>query len=131
MYRKIYSARQIIYVNLLNIKLIPYWHSVLSIPKILRCYFLYDRKLLSALGRFGWEELKLYFKKAVKGKNAFPAAAISIQNFGDFLGFNPQMHILISDGCFHENGTISISPDIDTAALEQIFRHMVFKDVFG
>lgn len=79
----------------------------------------------------GWEELKLYFKKAVKGKNAFPAAAIFIQNFGDFLGFNPQMHILISDGCFHENGTISISPDIDTAALEQIFRHMVFKDVFG
>lgn len=130
MYRKIYSVRQIIYVNQLNTKLNPHWHSVLIIPKILMSYFLYHRKLLSDLNRYGWEALKLYFKKAVKSKKAFPAVAIAIQNFDDFLGFNPQMHILISHGCFHENGTISISPDFDTAALEQIFRNMVFKDAF-
>ena len=39
----------------------------------------------------------------------------------------PHLHILISDGCFHENGTFSVSRAIDTAALEQIFRHMVLK----
>jgi len=100
---------------------------VLSIPKILRRYFLYDRKLLSDLSRCGWEALKLYFKKAVKGRKAVPGAVIAIQSFGDFLGFNPHLHIFISDGCFHENGMFSVASHIDTNVLEQIFRHMVLK----
>jgi len=32
-------------------------------------------------------------------EDAVPGAAIAIQTFGDFLGFNPHTHILISDGC--------------------------------
>jgi hypothetical protein len=102
---------------------------VLSIPEILRRYFLYDCdcKLLSDLSRCGWEALKLYFHKSVKGKKAVPGGVIAIQSFGDFLGFNPHLHILISDGCFHENGMFSISPYIDTDVLEQIFCHMVLK----
>ncbi|MFC1816886.1 transposase [Thermodesulfobacteriota bacterium] len=46
-----------------------------------------------------------------------PGAVIAIQSFGDFLGFNPHLHILISDGCFHENGMFSVSPAIDTGTL--------------
>jgi len=34
-----------------EVKAIPHQHVVLSIPKILRRYFLYDRKLLSDLSR--------------------------------------------------------------------------------
>ena len=60
-----------------------------------------------------------------KGRKAVPGAVIAIQSFGDFLGFNPHLHILISDGCFHENGMFSVAPAIDTEALEQIFRHIV------
>jgi len=36
-------------------------------------------------------------------------------------------HILVSDGRFHANGIFSVSPAIDTKALEQIFRHKVLK----
>ena len=61
--------------------------------KILRRYFLYDRKLLSDLSRCGWEALKRYLKKAAKGKKAVPGAVIAIQTFGDFLGFNPHLDI--------------------------------------
>jgi len=44
--------------------------------------------------------------------------------FGDFsLEFHPHLHILVSDGCFHENGFFSVSPTVDTKAVEQIFRH--------
>jgi len=42
------------------VKAIPHRHVVLSIPKILRRYFLYDRKLLSELSRCGWEALKAF-----------------------------------------------------------------------
>jgi hypothetical protein len=37
------------------------------------------------------------------------------------------LHILVSDGCFHKNGIVSVSPAIDANALEQIFRHKVLK----
>nr|HID58179.1 hypothetical protein [Desulfobacterales bacterium] len=40
---------------------VPDRHFVFSIPKILRRCFLYDRKLLSDLGRCGWESLKEFF----------------------------------------------------------------------
>jgi hypothetical protein len=48
------------------VKAVPHQHVVLGIPKILRRYFLYDRKLLSDLSRCGWLALKLYLKKAVR-----------------------------------------------------------------
>jgi len=38
-------------------KAVPHRQVVLSIPKILRRYFLYDPKLLSDLSRCGWESL--------------------------------------------------------------------------
>lgn len=109
------------------VKAVPHRHEVLSIPKILRRYFLYDSKLLSDLSRYGWEALKLYLKKAVKGQKAVPGTVIAIQSFGNFLGFNPHLHVLISEGCFHANGMFSVSPHIDTDVLEKIFRHMVLK----
>jgi hypothetical protein len=43
---------------------------------------------------------------------AIPGSVIAIQMFGDFLGFNSHLHVLISDGCFHENGMLTISPAI-------------------
>jgi len=53
-------------INRINpIKSVPHRHFVFSIPKILRRYFLYDRKLLSDLSRCGWESLKVFFQEAV------------------------------------------------------------------
>ena len=37
-------------------------------------------------------------------EDAVPGAVIAIQSFGDFLGFNPHLHILCTDGCFYGNG---------------------------
>ena len=59
-------------------------------------------------------------------KGAVPEAAITIQGFGDFLGFNPHLHILISDGCFYGNGMFRVTPYFELKDLENIFRHKVF-----
>ena len=110
------------------VKAVPHRHAILSIPKILRRYFLYDRSLLSDISRCGWEALKAFYKTGVRDATAVPGAVVAIQTFGDFpLGFHPHLHILVSDGCFHENGMFSVSPTIDTKTLEQIFRHKVLK----
>ena len=58
---------------------VPHRHFVFSIPKILRRYFLYDRKLLSDLSRCGWESLKEFFKETVPENAAVPGAVIAIQ----------------------------------------------------
>ncbi len=47
--------------------------------------------------------------------------------FGDFLGFNPHLHILGSDGCFYGEGMFKVAPRFDTKPLEEIFRHKIFK----
>ncbi|MBC8463475.1 MAG: transposase, partial [Deltaproteobacteria bacterium] len=110
------------------VKAVPHRHVVFSIPKILRRYFLYDRKLLSDLSRCGWEALKAFYTTGVRDPKAVPGSVVAIQTFGDFpLGFHPHLHILVSDGCFHENSMFSVSPSVDNKALEQIFRHNVLR----
>jgi len=46
-----------------------------------------------------------------------PGAIIAIQTFGDFLGFNPHCHVLITDGCFYKSG----------ARVERIFSMTSFR----
>ena len=109
------------------IKAVPHRHFVFSIPKILRRYFLYDRRLLSELSRCAWEALNVYLKSTAPGQDAVPGAVIAIQTFGDFLGFNPHCHILSTDGCFLGTGAFQVAPVIGRKELEDIFRHKVFK----
>jgi hypothetical protein len=40
----------------------------------------------------------------------FPGAVIAIQTFGDFLGFNPHCHILVTDGCFYGDSDVPRRP---------------------
>lgn len=55
-------------------------------------------------------------------------AVVAIQTFGDFpQRFHPHLHILVSDGCFHENGMFSVPPLVETNSLEQTFRYKVLK----
>ena len=105
----------------------PHRHFVFSIPKILRRYFLYDRKLLSELSRCAWETLKVYLRSAVPGQDTVPGAVVAIQTFGDFLGFNPHCHILCTDGCFFDRGAFRVAPVVVRKEFEEIFRHKVFR----
>lgn len=109
------------------VKAFPHRHVVLSIPKILRRYFLYDRKLLSELSLCGWATLKTVYKNTTQDEKAVPGAVLAIQTFADLLGYHPHLHILISDGCFHENEMFSVSPAADTRTIERLFRHEVLR----
>jgi hypothetical protein len=110
------------------LKKVSHRHFVFSIPKIIRRYFLYDRKLLADLSRCAWESLKVFLQHSVPETDPTPGAVIAVQTFGDFLGFNPHLHILVTDGCFYGNkGMFRVSPPFELKKLEAIFRHNVFK----
>jgi ribosomal protein S27E len=110
------------------LKKIPHRHFVLSIPKILRRYFLYDRRLLADLSRCAWEFLKVFLQEAVPENDPIPGAVIAMQTFGDFLGFNPHCHILVTDGCFYGNrGMFRVATPLELKKLEAIFQHKVLR----
>jgi hypothetical protein len=50
-----------------------------------------------------------------------PRSNPSIQTFGDFLGFNPHGHVLITDGSFPEKGLFKVAPAVRLNYLEKIF----------
>ena len=107
------------------LKKIPHRHFVFSIPKIIRRYFLYDRKLLADLSRCAWESLKVFLRDAVPENDPSPGAVIAIQTFGDFLGFNPHGHILVTDGCFYgDGGMFRVAPPFELKKLEALFRRL-------
>ncbi len=55
-----------------------------------------------------------------------PAAICRIQTFGDFLGFNPHLHILAADGCFKDNCTFyAAGASLNVESLEPLFRHKI------
>ncbi len=96
------------------VKTVPHRHIVFTIPKILRRYFFYDRKLLSDFSRCGWKALKEFYTPIGRNKETIPGAVVAIQTFGDFpLAFHPHLHILVADGCFHKNSLFFVSPAID------------------
>ena len=57
-----------------------------------------------------------------------PGAVIAIQTFGDFLGYNPHTHILVTDGCFYgSRGMFRVAPPLELKKLESIFWHKVLR----
>jgi len=71
------------------LKSVPHRQWVLSIPKRLRIYFMYDRSLLAKLSLCGWKVLNAYLKQAVMKDDAKPGAVISVHTFGDFQELHP------------------------------------------
>jgi hypothetical protein len=63
----------------------------------------------------------------VPKEDTVPGGVIAIQSFGDFLGFNPHLHVLSIDGCFYEKGTFRVAPRFNPKSLKEIFRYKVFK----
>lgn len=66
------------------LKDVPHRQWVFSIPKRLRIYFLYDRKLLAKLSICAWKVINAYLKSAIHHDDASPGSSIAVQTYGDF-----------------------------------------------
>jgi len=107
------------------LKAVPHRHFTFSLPKILRRYLLYDRKLLSELSRCAWDSLEVFLLSFPPKQETAPGAVIAIQTFGDFMNFNPHCHVLCTDGGFYGSGSFKVAQALETEPLEKIFQHKV------
>ena len=62
---------------------------VFSLPKRLRIFFRYDRKLLGELAGCAWRALRLYFQVYFDRDDIIPGAIGFIATTGKMLNFNP------------------------------------------
>lgn len=109
------------------LKKVPHRQWVFSIPKRLRIYFLYDRKLLAKLSQCGWRVIRAYFQSGISDSEAVAGASIAVQTYGDFLNFNPHLHAIVTDGCFLSDGSFQMVSAFSPPDLQAAFQHEVLK----
>jgi hypothetical protein len=99
---------------------VPHRHTVFTIPKRLRGFFKYDRKLNTILFRAAWSALK-----GLLGVDERELAAIfTVQTAGEALNYHPHLHGLIADGYWIDGGFTSFT-EVNLKVIEQAFAERV------
>lgn len=100
-----------------------------TIPKRLRPYFRYDRKLLSVLVAAAHRTFSLTLGNGRIRKNLRPALITLIQTHGDELNWQSHLHILAADGAFETGNPAKIQfhrcSYWNREAMAEIFRKLV------
>ena len=109
---------------------IPHRQVVFTIPKMLRVFFKFMRKLLGDLCRCAVRALLLYFQ-AMAGTILEPGIVAVIQTFGDRINFHPHLHLLVTEGGMDEAGVFHKVPRIDDARLVEVFTREVLAFLVG
>ena len=77
---------------------VPHRQIVWTIPKRLRIYFRYDRRLLGRLARATWETVLEVYRTVLDRKDVLPGVIAGIQTFGELVHFHPHIHSIATDG---------------------------------
>jgi len=108
----------------------PHRHVVWSIPKRLRVYFRYDRKLIKHLYTAAWSAWRETIAEALPGVHQ-TGAVMALHSSGDLLNFHPHIHSLCLDGTLESSaGFRQLQPSdipVVTQALTMRFADNIFR----
>ena len=76
---------------------VPHRQVVFTIPKLLRVFFKFKRRLLEDLCRCALRSLTRYFE-GLTGSALTPGVIAVIQTFGDRINLHPHLHLLVTEG---------------------------------
>ncbi len=106
---------------------VPHRQVVFTVPKRLRIFFRFDRKLLGELPGCAWRALRLYFAAWFEGARVEPGAVGFLQTAGELLGWHPHLHVLLTDGGWLPDGTFRHLLAFDSSHVEKLFRAEVLR----
>jgi hypothetical protein len=107
---------------------LPVRQYVVTIPKMLRLCFKYDRKLLGLLSRCFYASVKELFQDAAGDRSLVPGMVASLQSYGDDPSrFHPHLHSLVSEGLVSRDGSFAPVAPPDPACLVELFRHKLIR----
>ena len=106
----------------------PHRQFVFTIPKRLRIYFRFERRLLGELCRAAARTVITVYR-AVSGRpDAVPGMVGAIQTFGQLIHRHPHIHALVSQGqgVFLPDGTFVPLPKLATEPFLKLWEQEVF-----
>jgi hypothetical protein len=107
---------------------VPHRQYVLTIPKRLRIFFRYDRRLLGGLMRVAWETINQAHREALGRDDVVPGMIAGIQTFGALAHFHPHVHAITTDGAFTRDNTghFICVPPLDMEKVRRLWEDRVF-----
>ena len=99
---------------------VPHRQVVFTIPKTLRIFFKFRRKLLGELCRSAVKALMVYLE-ALTGEDLVPGVIVAVQTFGDRINFHPHLHLLVTEGGVDRAGIFHRLPRLDDTRLAELF----------
>jgi hypothetical protein len=127
------AKRSVLWADFVSSKVlqpVKHAHVVFSIPKILRIFFKFNRKLLGELCRCAWKAFGSYMGECM-GKGVQPGGIFSIQTAGDSLNWNPHIHAVVCLGGYGPDGSFQGLERFDTGALRRLFEAYLMKMLVG
>jgi hypothetical protein len=104
---------------------VPHRQVVFTIPRMLRIFFKYKRRLLGELCRAAVRALLRYFEAAT-GAELIPGVVAVIQSFGQKINFHPHTHLLVTEGGEDSAGEFHHLAEFQDSLLAEFFKHEVF-----
>jgi hypothetical protein len=105
---------------------VPHRMITLTVPKRIRPYFLWDRKLLGLLARCAALTIRLFYREMTGEADGVPGMVVSVQTFGSrAANYHPHIHCLVTDGVYLSNGVFVRSSFIPPVDISELFRRNV------
>lgn len=105
---------------------VPHRQFVFTLPKRLRIFFRFDRRLLGQLPRLAWETVLEVYRAVLERREVTPGMVAAIHTFGQLVHHHPHLHALVTDGVFTADGVFIPMPQIDDKPFLEIWRRKVF-----
>jgi hypothetical protein len=105
---------------------VPHRQFVFTIPKRLRLFFRFERRLLAELPRLAWQTVLEVYRVVLDRNDVVPGMVAAIHTFGQLLHFHPHLHALVTDGAFTSDGTFIPMPEIEPEPFEKLWQKKIF-----
>jgi hypothetical protein len=106
---------------------VPHRQVVLTIPKRLRAYCLYRRRLLGEIARVAARTVTAAIRTLTGERDLAVGIVACRQTHGARANWHPHLHRLVTDGGFRPDGTFVSWPVHDTARLPEACRRAVLR----
>ena len=106
---------------------VPHRQVVRTIPKRLRAYCLYRRRLLGEIARVATRTVTAAIRTLTGERDLAVGIVACLPTHGARATWHPPLHLLVTDGGFRPDGTFISWPVHDTARLTEAFRRAVLR----
>jgi hypothetical protein len=109
---------------------VPHRQVVFVIPKMLRIFFKYKRRLLGDLCQAAVQALLKYLQEAT-GTELVPGIVASIQTFGQKINLHVHLHLLVTEGGEDSDGIFHHLAEFQDGLIAEFFSREVFAVLLG